>query len=219
MEYIKICGLKNYEDMLLCTEYGADAIGFIYNVPKSPRNLLTIELKTLLEKIKNRISTVIVLKPSSVHELEYIIDDIDATYFQIHPNFDIIELEKLSKEQKNKIILSLKVNQANKDSIITLINNLQNQFFAFLIVNSEGQGNELDFDLAKEILKRTSGTKIIVAGGINIENIEEILDDLKPYGIDISSSLESDEGVKDPERIKNFLTKINDLKNNLSDLK
>lgn len=211
MEYIKICGLKNYEHVLLCLEHGADAVGFIYKVPKSPRNLQTNELKTLLDKIKNKISTVIVLKPSSVHELESIIDDIGATYFQIHLNFDITELEKLSNINKNKIILALKVNQANKNSIITLINNLQNQFFGILIDNSEGKGNELDFDLTKEILKKTSGTNIIVAGGINLENIEDIIKGLKPYGIDISSSLESDEGVKDPERIKKFLTKITNL--------
>ncbi|MHA2128418.1 MAG: hypothetical protein ACW99L_00465 [Promethearchaeota archaeon] len=49
MEYVKICGLKRYEHVLLCIEYGADAVGFIYNVPESPRNLQTMELKTLLE--------------------------------------------------------------------------------------------------------------------------------------------------------------------------
>lgn len=209
MEYIKICGLKQYEHVLLCIECGADAVGFIYNIPESPRNLQNMELKVLLEKIKNKISTVIVLKPSSVHELEEIINDFDASYFQIHVNFDVIELEKLSKDHKKKVILALKVNQANKDSVIKLINNFHHQFFAFLIDNSEGRGKDLDLELVKEILKRNSETNLIVAGGISIENVEEIINDLKPYGIDISSSLESDEGVKDPDRIKKILTKIN----------
>ncbi len=217
MEYIKICGLKQYEHVLLCIEYGADAVGFIYNVPESPRNLQKIELKTLLKRINNKIATVIVLKPSSVLELEEVIKDINASYFQIHANFDVIELEKLSKEHKKKVILAIKVNQANKDSMLKLINNFMGQFFAFLIDNSEGRGKVLDFELVKEILKKSSETSLIVAGGVSIENVEEIINVLKPYGIDISSSLESGEGVKDPHRIKYILTKINELKKNLSD--
>jgi phosphoribosylanthranilate isomerase len=158
-----------------------------------------------------------VLKPSSVLELEEVIKDINASYFQIHANFDLIELEKLSKEHKKKVILAIKVNQANKDSMLKLINNFKDQFFAFLIDNSEGRGKVLDFELVKEILKKSSETSLIVAGGISIENVEEIINVLKPYGIDISSSLESGEGVKDPHRIKYILTKINELKKNLSD--
>jgi len=217
MEYIKICGLKQYEHVLLCIEYGADAVGFIYNVPESPRNLQKTELKTLLKKINNKISTVIVLKPSSVLEVEKVINDINASHFQIHANFDVIELEKLSKEHKKKVILALKVDQANKDSMLKLINNFNGQFFAFLIDNSEGRGRVLDFELVKDILKKNSKTNLIVAGGISIENVEEIINVLKPYGIDISSSLESEEGVKDPYRIKYILTKINELKKNMSD--
>ncbi len=217
MEYVKICGLKQYEHVALCSEYGADAVGFIYNVPESPRNLQTMELKALLEKIKKKISTVIVLKPLSIQELEEIVNEFCASYFQIHINFEVSELEVLSKEHKQMIILALKVNQANKKSVIQLINNFYDQFFAFLIDNSEGQGNELDLEIFQEILKEISAPKIIVAGGISIENVEEVIDVLKPYGIDINSSLESGEGVKDPNRIKFFLTKIKELNKNMSD--
>jgi len=217
MEYIKICGLKQYEHVLLCIKYGADAVGFIYNVPESPRNLQKIELQTLLKKINNKILTVIVLKPSSVLEIEEVINDINASYFQIHANFDVVELEKLSKEHKKKVILALKVNNANKDSMLKQINNFKDQFFALLIDNSEGRGRVLDFELVKEILKKNSETNLIIAGGISIENIEEIIKILKPHGIDISSSLESGEGIKDPYKIKNILIKINELKNKMSD--
>ena len=217
MEYVKVCGLKQYEHVLLCIEYGADAIGFIYNVTESPRNLQKIELKTLLKKITHKISTVIVLKPSSVLELEEVINDINASYFQIHANFDVIELEKLSKEHKKKVILALKVNKANKDSMLKLINKFNGQFFAFLIDNSEGQGRVLDFELVKEIMEKTSEANLIVAGGISIKIVEEVVNVLKPFGIDISSSLESGEGIKDPVKIENILSKINKLKKNMSD--
>ena len=212
MEYVKICGLKKYDHVQICIENGADAVGFLYNVPSSPRNMQKFELTSLLQLIKNEISTVIVLKPSSVQELKEIINTLDATYFQIHPDFDNSEFEKLSKKLKKKIILAFTVNQANKESVIKFINSFRNQFFAFLIDNSEGEGNKLDLNIIQEILKNNLKTRIIVAGGITIENIEEIVNVLEPYGIDISSSLEMKKGVKDPERIKNFLIKINELK-------
>ena len=93
MEYVKICGLKKYENVQLCIEHGADAVGFIYNVPSSPRNMQKLELTTLLKLIKNKISTVLVLKPSNVQELKEIINTLDSTYFQIHPDLENIEIE------------------------------------------------------------------------------------------------------------------------------
>ena len=208
MKYVKICGLKQYDHVQLCIDNGASAVGFIYKVPTSPRNLQTSELKNLLTEIGNKILTVVVLKPASILELKEIMNDIPASYFQVHIDFDVLELNTLSSEYKNKIILVLKVNHTNKQLVIEQINEFKSQFFAFLIDNSEGHGNELDFELVKDVLKKTAGARVIIAGGINVENVEKILDDLNPYGIDASSSLESEKGVKNPSKIKDFLDKI-----------
>jgi len=208
MEYVKICGLKQYDHVQLCINNGANAVGFIYKVPTSPRNLQTPELKYLLTEIGNKILTVVVLKPASILELKEIMNDIPSSNFQVHIDFDAQELNTLSSEYKNKIILVLKVNHTNKQLVIEQINEFKSQFFAFLIDNSEGHGNELDFELVKDVLKKTAGARVIIAGGINVENVEKILDDLNPYGIDASSSLESEKGVKNPSKIKDFLDKI-----------
>ena len=105
MEYVKICGLKQYDHVQLCIDSGASAVGFIYKVPSSPRNLTSNELKNILSKIGNKILTVIVFKPTSIPELVERMNDIPATLFQIHINFDIKELDKLSNYHKKKIIL------------------------------------------------------------------------------------------------------------------
>ena len=51
MDYIKVCGLKEIDHINLCIEGGATAVGFIYNVPSSPRNLQKDELITLLQQV------------------------------------------------------------------------------------------------------------------------------------------------------------------------
>ena len=211
MEYVKICGLKQYDHVQLCMDNGASAVGFIYKVPSSPRNLTSIELKNILSEIGNKILTVVVFKPSSIPELIEVMNDIPASLYQIHASFDYKELSRLSNYRKNKIILALKVTPTNQQLIIDQINDLKSQFFAFLIDNSEGHGNEFDIELVKNIFKNTNGTRVIVAGGINVNNVERIIDVIKPYGIDVSSSLESERGMKNPLKIKEFLDKVKQI--------
>lgn len=212
MEYVKICGLKSQEDIKLCSEYGVRTVGFIYNVPESPRNLSKTELIGLLSTVPETISTVIVFKPKNVTEIEDIMDEIKVNYYQIHIGFDLEDLKDLSSELRGKLIISLKVNQSNKNTIIKQINKFHDLFFAFLIDNSEGQGKKFNFDLLKEILSKINDVKIILAGGIQLENLKSIALWLNPYGIDACSSLESEKGVKDPNKIKKFLNEVNKLK-------
>ncbi len=212
MEYVKICGLKNFEDIQLCINYGATTVGFIYKVPESPRNLEKSEINELLKKIPKDIKTVLVFKPKDISEVVEIIDEIEADLYQLHFSFNIRSLDRLSSEIKRKLIVALNVDDENKSSVIQKINLSFNQFFAFLLDSSEGQGIEFDYDLVLEILKKTYGTKVILAGGISIGNVENIIKILKPFGIDVSSSLEGEKGRKDPRKIKKFLEKLIEIK-------
>ncbi|TFF97954.1 MAG: phosphoribosylanthranilate isomerase [Promethearchaeota archaeon] len=217
MEYIKICGLKDYEDVQICKKYGATAVGFIYNVPSSPRNLKKSELNKLLEKIDNEILTVAVSQPQDISELNTFVKAIQVDYYQIHGNFSEDKLKKIPEDLKSQLILAFKLNSSNISSVIHQINIFKKEFFAFLIDNSEGHGNRLDINLVKELLINTNNKKIIIAGGISIENVEEIIKNVKPFGIDVSSSLESKKGIKDSSKIKNFLKKIEKVNKNIKE--
>jgi len=213
MEYIKICGLKRLEEINLCAKNGATAIGFIYNVPSSPRNLEKSEIDRLLKAIEHKIATVVVSKPRDRTELQTLVNTVNVDYYQIHSNFNQEVLSSLPEPLKKRIILALKLNQDNKEEIVQKINEIHDQFFAILIDNSEGLGNKLDFALVKELIELTKNARVILAGGIGMENIESILKELNPYGIDVSSSLESERGIKDPLKIKTFLHKVKEITN------
>lgn len=215
MEYVKVCGLKETEHIELCSENKANAVGFIYNVPSSPRNLEKSKLMNLLNDIPKKLLRVVVFKPQKVLELEKITNEIDVDLYQIHSNFENQELDEISADLKKRIILALQVNPSNKDDVINKINKYYDQFFGFLIDNSEGHGTEFNFNIVADIIDNTKGARIIVAGGININNIENIIKNLNPYGIDVSSSLESEKGVKEPLKIEIFLKKVNEIKKKL----
>ena len=212
MEYIKICGLKEIEHINLCVEGGATAIGFIYNVPSSPRNLQKDKLLELLGQVPKEIKKVITFKSKSLNGVKNVMNEIDADLFQVHCGFNIRELFTLPNEMKRKIIVALRVDGSNKDAVIQEINQSFNQFYAFLLDNSEGHGALFDYDIVLDILRKTFGTNIIIAGGIDVNNVQDCIKILKPYGIDASSSLEAEKGVKDPFKIKDFLDKINEAK-------
>ena len=212
MEYVKICGLRNPLHIKLCIEYGADAIGFVYKVPSSPRNLEKDELLALLREFPRGILRVIINKSDSLSDCVKIMNEIDAEFYQFHCNFSLREFDKLPTNMKQRIIVGMKVNRGNKHLVINEIIYSFDQFFAFLLDNSEGQGKSLDFELIQDILKQTYGSKLIIAGGINIDNVEYLIKNLKPFGIDASSSLESERGMKDPVTIVKFLDKVKEIK-------
>ncbi len=213
MDYVKICGIKNYSDAKLCIDCGADAIGFIYNVPQSPRNLEKDQLLSLLKMINKQIITVLVIKTNNLEEIKKYNQQFNSNFIQVHSNLEINKLDNLPTELKKKIIIGLRVDYSNKNSIISKINNDHSHFFAYLLDNSEGHGNQCNFSIIKEVIENTNNKRIILAGGINIDNIEKIIMEINPYGIDLSSSLESKKGVKDQNKIIDFLQKINLIKN------
>jgi len=173
------------------------------------------KIKKLIKNIPKECRTVLVFKPKSIHEIKKKINHLKTDLYQIHGNFDNKELEKISENFKRRIIVAIKLNRSNTNSVLNLINQFQDRFFAFLIDNSEGHGKVLDFDLVQEILKNRGKARIILAGGISIENITDIVKTLDPYGIDVSSSLEIEKGIKDPYKVIQFLDKVNDLKQKL----
>ena len=215
MEYIKICGLRDPLHIKLSIEYGANAVGFVYNVPSSPRNLQREELMALLREFPKGVLRVIINRSDSLADCIKIMNQINADYYQFHCSFSLREFDKLPVHMRKQIIVGMKVNRANKHNIINEIIYSFDQLFAFLLDNSEGKGKELDYDLILDIIRQTYGSKIIIAGGINIDNVEHLIKDLKPFGIDASSSLESEPGVKDSVKIVQFLDKIKEIKENI----
>ena len=208
VEYIKICGLKKPEEIELCSNNGANAVGFIYNVFDSPRNLEKADILRLLKYVPNKTFSVIVFKPENLQDIEITTEEINTGLYQIHTKMEISELNPISTDLKKKIILAYKLNQKNKEQVINIVKKYYDQFFAFLIDNSEGQSNKFDLKVVKEVLDKSNGARIILAGGIDVNNIKRIIKTLNPFGIDVSSSLESIKGIKDLKKIRNFLRKI-----------
>ena len=205
---IKICGIQNQDTLMCCENNSINFFGMIF-YPKSPRNI-TIENANRLNKISEKlnINGVGVFVNKEINELKEIIKYVNLKYVQLHGSEDELYIKKL-KEFGVKIIKSISVSNADD---LKKINNYQTaDYFLFDYKPKKNElpgGNSKSFDW--NILKSLKTDKPwFLSGGINLNNIQQILVDINPCGVDLSSGVEKELGIKDNQIINNFIEKLN----------
>ena len=205
---IKICGIQNQDTLICCENNSINFFGMIF-YPKSPRNI-TIENANKLNKISEKlnINGVGVFVNKEINELEEIIKHTNLKYIQLHGSENELYIENLKKFGV-KIIKSISVSNEND---LKKINNYQNaDYFLFDYKPKKNElpgGNSKSFDW--NILKSLKTDKPwFLSGGINLNNIQQILVDINPCGVDLSSGVEKELGIKDNRIINNFIEKLN----------
>ena len=203
---IKICGLNPTRDVQACIDLNVYFLGFVFYY-KSPRNTDLKEISVLKR-----------YNPKTSHYVSVCVDPTDRFIQEnILGNFEYIQLHgsetsKRVKEIKNmgiKVIKTVKIKE-QKDFI--LYKNYED--IADLIL-FDSTSMEKSQSIPKDLLyKLPKGEKFGLAGAINIENIREY-SQLGFNFLDLSSGLEREnfKGYKDHLKIKNFINKINELKN------
>ena len=205
---IKICGIQNQDTLMCCENNSINFFGMIF-YPKSPRNI-TIENANKLNKISEKlnINGVGVFVNKDINELEEIIKYVNLKYVQLHGSEDELYIKNL-KEFGVKVIKSISVSNADD---LKKINNYQTaDYFLFDYKPKKNElpgGNSKSFDW--NILKSLKTDKPwFLSGGINLNNIQQILVDINPCGVDLSSGVEKELGIKDNRIINNFIEKLN----------
>ena len=205
---IKICGIKNKETLLCCEKNNVNYFGMIF-YEKSPRNIDLQNARELQIESKNlKINGVGVFVNEEINKIKKYIQELELRFVQLHGNEDANYINELNKSDV-KVIKKISIKNY-KD--IKKINNFMNaDYFLFDYkpeLNELPGGNARSFDW--NIIK---GFKIdkpwFLSGGVNINNIQLIKTKINPFGIDLSSGVEKELGIKDNRIINNFLEKFN----------
>ena len=200
---IKICGLNPIRDVQLCIDLKVNFLGFVfYN--KSPRNVALSDIKVLSKYNKKDSSFVAVtVNPSDDFIKKNLLDNFE--YIQLHGSETkerITEIKKLGF----KIIKAIKVKEEKDINKYKDFNNAD-------VILFDTPGMEKSIEFPKELINKIpKGEKYALAGSISEDNVENI-NKLGVNFFDLSSSLEGRLGYKDHHKIKNFINKINELKN------
>ncbi|NLY34692.1 phosphoribosylanthranilate isomerase [Advenella alkanexedens] len=206
---VKICGLRSNEDIHMVADAGADAIGLV--VYAGSKRAVTIpQAARLRREIPVFISAVVLLVNASQAEIEQIINDVKPSLLQFHGD----ESAEFCEQFRFPYIRALRVGGGallSPDAVAQEVQKYPNASgFLFDAYSAGYGGSGLTFDLslldkAREILP---ARKIIIAGGLNASNVQQLIRDVKPYAIDLSSGVESAPGVKSAEKTRAFMQQV-----------
>ena len=200
---IKICGLNPSRDVQLCIDLKVNFLGFVF-YQKSPRNVPLSEIKNLAKYDKKESSFVAVtVNPTNDFIKENLLNNFD--YIQLHGSETKERITEI-KEMGLKIIKAIKIkDEQDIDKYKEFIN------ADLILFDTPGMEKSIEFP-KNLIAKLPKGERYALAGSISSDNVENI-GKLGINFFDLSSSLESDLGYKDHQKIKNFLKKTHELKN------
>lgn len=188
---VKICGITNLRDALHAVACGADALGFVfYN--KSPRYITPKDAKRIIEQLPPFVERVGLFVNEGIETIETVCRYSNISLAQIHFEVDEESLDAIS-------LKTLPVVRARSQEDVNTFPDRYRLVDAFC-ESYGGSGKRLNLEWFKGI----DCSKIILAGGLTPENIEEVKQ-YGFYGVDVSSGVESVKGKKDPKKIKQFL--------------
>ena len=201
---IKICGITNIKDAEYSYQLGADALGFIF-YKKSKRYIepqIAQEIIAQLPPFLTKVGVFVNEDPQVVNQLG---KELKLNLIQLHGDE--------SKDYINKIDYPvIKAFRVDDNFNFVQLENYENCYFLLDAYNQKeygGTGEQFDWTRIPGSIK----TKIILAGGVSEENIELIYRTIKPYAIDLSSSVEFQPGIKDHTKLEKLFKKFNDLRN------
>ena len=194
MTKIKICGLKRQEDIQYVNEALPDYAGFVIQVSFSRRSITAEELYKLRSRLSEKISPVGVFVNAPVELPAKLLREGILDMAQLHGQEDEEYIKRLKEETGRPVMKAFSVS-APED--------IQRAFSssADLILLDHGRGGtgkSFDWNLVKG--EKNGGRPYFLAGGITPEKIPQAVRRLKPYGIDLSSAVET-EGKKDRRKI------------------
>ncbi len=207
---VKICGIKTERDLAMAINAGADAVGFITEVPvDSPRKLSLAEASRLISKVPVFVASVLVIMPESAEQAIHIIHKAAPSAVQVHNTLAISELKKI-RETGVKLIKTIPVAQdAEPETLIKQVSELSGVVDAVLLDTMQdgktgGTGAIHNWKVSSEIVLH-AGMPVILAGGLNPTNVRDAVRSVHPYAVDTASGVETD-GKKDEKKIIDFIS-------------
>lgn len=188
MAKIKICGLKRPEDISYVNKLNPDYVGFVLSNGYK-RSIDMAQLRKLRDKLNSNIKAVGVFVNEPVDIVNACVKMELIDMVQLHGSEDF----EYVKQIKAPVIKALKPSEFN------LVKDYQAYVDYFLFDSGTGTGKSFDWSTIPK-----TDTEFFLAGGIGSNNLREAIGTVKPYAVDLSSSIETD-GYKDYEKIKEVI--------------
>jgi phosphoribosylanthranilate isomerase len=209
MTKIKICGIKTLKDALAAMEAGAGLIGFNF-YPKSPRGIDVGTCRDIMSVMQKygHVTYVGVFVNASVEEILATLDTCGLRLAQLHGDETPEMLHALGGK-------AFKAFRGVPTDVTGFTRNEPPAFLVDAAVKEVygGSGTQADWSAAAVLAKKYP---FLLAGGLTPENVAEAVCQVRPWGVDVASGVESAPGEKDPSKIKAFVRAILDIRDSES---
>jgi len=225
MTWVKICGITNLEDALTAIDAGANALGFVFYA-KSPRNVDPQDVGRMATELPEQIERVGVVVPRSMDEIRFVAKAARVTALQLHLSLMAPLLDSSSSyttdtfASASKIFMALPAGpfierQSSPDFAVLRGAGLPKGIFDTVFLDSGtpdqpgGTGRTFDWHAAVPlVVDMRKQVNVVLAGGLNPENVADAIGVLHPWGVDVSSGVEASPGKKDPEKVRAFVRAV-----------
>lgn len=203
MTKIKICGITNLDDALAAADLGVDFLGFVFS-EKSPRQIKIKDAIAIIKSLPSSVSTVGLFVDQEELAVKMIFDKCRLDYFQFHGGEPPDYCKRM--KEKGKVIKAFRIKE---EQSIEDLANYDVEMYLLDAYNEDkigGTGAVFNWDLAVKAKKYSR--PIIIAGGLNPENVTRALQKVRPYAVDVSSGVEKSPGKKNTQLMKKFIQQV-----------
>ncbi|MDX2064702.1 MAG: phosphoribosylanthranilate isomerase [Fimbriimonadaceae bacterium] len=192
MTLVKICGLTRREDALAAANFGADALGFVFE-RTSPRFIGDEDPRWMADLPPFVMKVAVFGRVDRMPPKTYI-DLVQGVEWDVFPE----------PAPKRLHVIRLRAGQTAGDFVNQTVNAAALVLDAYRDEAFGGTGHQVDWDLAAEIVAR-SARPVVLAGGLTPDNVAEAVRRVRPYAVDVSSGIERRPGEKDLKMLGTFI--------------
>lgn len=203
---VKICGLSSPETVAAALDAGADLVGFVF-FPKSPRHVSPEAARDLAAAARGRAGVVALTVDADDRQLDAIVETLHPDWLQLHGHEDAARVATVRARYGLPAMKALGIREAGDLAAAADYRGVADRllFDAKPPRNAAlpgGNGVAFDWNLLANI---DPDLPFMLSGGLTIGNVGEAIRLTRPLGVDVSSGVESEPGVKDPARIAAFV--------------
>ncbi|HAV38030.1 MAG TPA: phosphoribosylanthranilate isomerase [Massilia sp.] len=208
---VKICGITREQDLLAAVAAGADALGFVF-YPKSPRYVSFDTFAALGRTLPPYVSSTALFVNPTLEEVRAVVEAAPVALLQFHGDEKVAQCAAIADAVKRPFVRAYRVKPDTTHNELLeceLAYRAASPWFSSLLLDAYvdaygGAGKVFDWSLIpKELAPR-----VVLSGGLSVQNATEAVASVRPYAVDISSGVEASKGIKDARKIADFIAAV-----------
>lgn len=198
---VKICGITRPEDALVAVDLGVDALGLVFYAP-SPRNVTIATAADVARQIPAFVSVVGLFVNAEPSFVEEVIANVGLSLLQFHGDETPEDCERFGLPYIKAIRVKADTNLVQYARDFTSAKALLLDTYTEGVAG--GTGQMFDWNLIPSALPKP----VILAGGLQANNVAQAIRQVKPYAVDVSGGVEATKGIKDAQKIAAFMQQV-----------